>query len=790
MEYKGLTTPDVEQRVKAYGRNEIPEKKKNFFVKIVQWLFSPIALMLLAAALLSLYSGKVFDFWFILSLMLLNFTVSFWQERKADNAIEKLKESLALQAKVLRDGTWQWLDSKLIVPGDIVELMVGDIIPADGELLEVKNLTVNEAVLTGESLPKEKSVRDTAYSGAFVATGSAIMRVTAVGLKTYFGHTITLVEKVSRRSILEKDILTISKFLMALSVAGVLVITIVFVSQHALLSDVLVLDLSLVISGIPISLPTVMTLIISLGALELAKKKAIVRRLSSLEDLANVNLLLTDKTGTLTNNQITVARTIPYGSYTEDDVLRYAITAAPENTRSTIDQAVNRKASERGVARDFSVMDSTPADSERKRSTAWSTFPDSSRVLVSVGAAQVVRGLCAVDGARSAQYEADVQQAADEGYRVLAVAVRDDGIDREADMKLAGILLLSDPLDSDAREVIDFLQENGIAVKMLTGDNIAISKRTAAELALSGSVVARTEVNWNSTDKTYFDHIGAFAEILPEDKFKIAGLAQSNNYIIAMTGDGVNDLPAVKAANVGIAVKNAVDALKSAADIVLLSPGISVIRDALVEARKIFSRLYSYSIYRISESFRLIVTIVVLGLIYRAYPLTPIQLILIALLNDIPIISLAFNRVKHFSSPSKIRVTERFILGSLYGFAGLLNSLILFFIMKDVLHWDWGIIQTVYFLKIMVSGHMLIYVAHTKERWYKFLPSKQVIIATTATQLVASALAYFGVFMGSIPFLYVVGVWLWCFAWMQFTELTKIVDQKFIAPRFENVTSA
>ncbi len=779
----GLTSEEAEKRLEEYGPNEIPERRTSFFVKIAKWLISPIALMLLAAALLSLFSGKTFDFYFILLLMVLNFAIGFWQENKADNAIKKLKEGLAIQVKVLRDGTWMWITSRSLVPGDSVRLMVGDLIPADGDLVEAKNLMVNEAVLTGESLPKDKNTKDKVYSGSFVATGSATMTVTATGIKTNFGKTITLIERVTRRSILEKDILTISKFLTVIALVGVAVVTVVFLLQHTAWSDIVVLDLSLIIAGIPISLPTVMTLIISLGALELAKKKTIVRRLSALEDLANVNMLLTDKTGTLTNNTITVSRIIPYGIFSTDEVMRYAMAAAPEDTKSSIDNAVNLKASTLGLTRDFSVLELTPADSERKRSTASVSFGDS-RVLVSVGAPQVIEDLCTMDAALKSRYETDVDKAADGGYRVLGVAVRKDGTE-EKNMTIAGIIMLADPLTDDAAGVIGFLRENGISVKMLTGDNTAISKRTASELSLDGKVLSRDEVDWQSTGRSYFDSIGAFSQILPEDKFNLAKLAQADGYIVAMTGDGVNDLPAIKEANVGIAVKNAVDALKSAADIVLLSPGISVIKDALIEARKIFSRLYSYSIYRISESFRLIITIVILGIIYKTYPLTPIQLILIAIMNDIPIISLAFNRVKNFSRPAKIRVIERFTLGALYGITGILNSLILFLLMVYVFHFSWDVIQTVFFLKLMISGHMLIYVAHTKERWYKFLPSTQVVFATSITQIAASLMAWIGIFMTGIPLLYILGVWIWSFAWMQMTELTKIVDQRFVAPHFE-----
>ena len=249
---------------------------------------------------------------------------------------------------------------------------------------------------------------------------------------------------------------------------------------------------------------------------------------------------------------------------------------------------------------------------------------------------------------------------------------------------------------------------------------------------------------------------------------------------MAANGDGVNDLPAVRAANVGIAVKNAVAALKATADIVLLSEGISVIRDAILESRKIFERIYTYSLYRISESYRLIVTIAILGVIYRIYPLTPLQIIIIALLNDIPIISLAFDRVKTVNHPAKINVKKRFTLSSLYGSVGIINSLLLFFIMKNILNLDWGIIQTVYFLKLTVSGHMLIYVAHTKERWFKFLPSKEVIWATSITQLIATVFALTGILMpAKAPLVWVIIAWAWAFFWMQISELMKDLQKYF-----------
>ncbi len=312
---------------------------------------------------------------------------------------------------------------------------------------------------------------------------------------------------------------------------------------------------------------------------------------------------------------------------------------------------------------------------------------------------------------------------------------------------------------------------------MLTGDNKAISQDVVNRLDINDRIVYTKE----DLDRIGPDHVtkdillktGAFAEILPDHKFQLVKAAKKE-FVVAVTGDGVNDLPALKESNVGIAVKNAVDALKSTADIVLLSQGISVIKDAIIESRKIFARMYSYSVYRISESFRLIITTLILGILAKSSPLTPLQLILIALLNDVPIISLAFDKVKIPNRPSKINAKERFIISTMFGTVGIANSIIMYIVVVYFAHLSWDVVRTMYFLKLTVSGHMLIYVARTKERWWKFLPSHEVILATTITQAFATLFAITGLFMptGINPGL-AVFVWVWALFWMQITEVVK-----------------
>ena len=771
----GLTSEAAKVAQKKYGYNEIVEQKPSLLRKIIARTISPISAMLLVAAVLSYVSGKAFDGSFILVLLVLNIAVTVWQEHKADTAIEKLNEHLSALVRVRRDGTWQQVSARLLVPGDIVELSAGSIVPADAKLLEAHSVSANEAALTGESLPKEKNVNDELYSGSFLASGLATIEITATGNKTFFGKTIAKIDAAPKKSALEKDILRISRFLSVLSLIAIVILTATLLLNHASWLEVLRLDLSLVIAGIPISLPTVMTLIIAFGVIALAKKNVVVRRLSSLEELANADLLLTDKTGTLTKNRIVVNEVIAYDTSTKEEVENLGALIAANDPDTTINQALlakNTPTVPEGV-------DYTPADSKRKRSTLSYT-EKGSEVTVSLGAPQIIESLCDLEKEAKEKFEKDIANLADRGYRALALA-RASGKE-EVHMTLLGVFALSDELREDASGVMQFLKENGIETVMVTGDNRAIAREISEALQIPGThVVAREELlksGWDSISEQTFHDAQAFAEILPEDKYELVNHAKPF-YTVATNGDGVNDLPALKAANVSFAVKNAVDALRGSADIVLLSDGIGVMRDAFIEGRKIFERLYTYSLYRISESFRLIVTIAILGVATGVYPLSPLQLILIALLNDIPIISLAFDRVRIANRPSRINVTKQFTQSLLYGAVGVVNSLLLYFVALNYFHLPFPAVETLFFLKLTVSGHMLIYVAHTKARWWRFLPSRSVIIATSLTQAVATILALTGFLMpAAVSWPFVAFIWLWSFFFMQLTEVVKIFGKQ------------
>ncbi len=786
MIHTGLSTIEANARLEKYGPNDVVDKGTGAIKKWLAPLYSPISLMLLGAAFLSHLDGRIFDFYFILALYFVNYSIQKWQEFKADKAIQQLKNKLSFDVLTSRDDKWIHVNTKQLVPGDRVRLGLGGVIPADGTIVSSKNLSINEAVLTGESLPKEKKVGDKMFSGTFITTGSLEADITATGKNTSFGKTIFSIEQSAGKSILEKDILSITRFLTTISIIAVIILTIALRLKGYSFGDLLTLDLSLVIAGIPVALPAVMAIILSIGAAGLAAKQVIVRRLSALQDLANVNLLLTDKTGTLTKNEIRITNVISYqNGVSTDAVIELAGYAARSDVPDAIELAIIKKLTETTILKqNAEVLNFIPYDSDRKRTTVL-IKNDEGETLISMGAPQVIQAFDEFDSPETAaRFEKDINDAASQGYRVLAIATAKNTTE-EKHMKMAGLLFLSDPLDETSKDTVHFMAENGINVKMVTGDNRIIAERTAKELGLTGKVLSAVEARKFYNDKTAledaFNNVSAFAEILPNDKYEIVKAFRTNN-VVASTGDGINDLPPLRAANVGIAVAGAVSALKSMADIVLLGQGISVIQDAILESRKIFVRLYNYSVYRISESFRLVITILILGIMYGFYPLEPLQLILLAFLNDLPIISLAVDRVKISGKPSEIKTKQRLALSMLFGSVGVFNSILMFLLMRNVLHLSLPIVQTMFFLKLAVSGHSLIFVAHTKERWFKFLPSKQVIIATVSTQIIATALAITGFLMPTkISVIAAIVVWLWALFWMQISEMMKDLQNKWLA---------
>ena len=758
----GLSSEDALKRLKIYGFNEIEESEQNHLKKFFSYFWGPIPWMIEFALILSLLIQHWPEFTVILMLLLINGLVGFWQEDRADNAIELLKEKLAYNARLLRDGKWTKITSKNVVPGDVARIHLGDIVPADIKLIEGDYVTVDESSLTGESLPVDKKVGDICYSGSIIQKGQMNGVVFATGMNTFFGRAAGLVSKVSTKSHLQKAVITIGDYLIVLDVIMVALIFIAGLIRQENFFDILGFALVLTIASIPVAQPAVLSVTLTVGAMALAKKKAIVSKLSAIEEMAGMDVLFSDKTGTLTKNEISIAQIESYNGFTDDEVIFFAGLASLRMEQDPLDKAIldtmeNTETLSKKIE-NYKILKFNPFDPIRKSTESEIQYKDECQFKVSKGAPQVI--LTLLDGEiLKTKVERNVDYFASKGYRSLGVARTDkDGI-----WQFMGLIALYDPPKKSSKKTIADAKSMGIDVKMITGDHIAIAKQIAKELDLSTNIklpVTFLDQPRREAVKTVEDASG-FAEVFPEHKYKIVELLQSAGKIVGMTGDGVNDAPALKKADAGIALSKATDAAKSAADIVLTKPGLSVIINAIKESYKIFHRMKSYSIYRVAETIRILIFVAMVILIFNFYPVTAIMLVFIALLDDIPVMTIAYDRTEKVNSPQKWDMYQVLGMATFLGILGVISSLLLFYVGKVILNLDTGVLQSLIFLKLVVAGHLTMFVTRNTGHFWSTRPSGIFFWSVISTDIFATLLVIFGVFLTPIGWQLALLVWVY-----------------------------
>ena len=761
----GLSSPEINDRLQKYGPNEIPEKKKSTALKFLGNFWGPIPWMIEIAAILSMIIEEWDDFTIIFAMLLINSIVRFWQENKADNAIELLKKKLALKAKVLRDGQWIEIEARELVPGDIVHMRLGDIIPADVKLIDGAYLTVDESVLTGESLPVEKKIADIGYSGAIIRQGEMDGLVVGTGLNTYFGRTTKLVEQAKSKSHFQQAIIKIGNYLIILAISLVTLVFFLGLMRNVGFFNILQFALVLIVAAIPVALSAVMMVSMAVGAVKLAKNNAIVSRLLSIEEAASMDILCCDKTGTLTKNQISIAKLIPFNNYSEEDLLLYGGLASKKESKDPIDDAFFDKIKEYPEIdlklSKCQLISFKPFDPVVKRTEALIKDDNNEDIQVSKGAIQVILSLVKADSSLEEKVDELGKDFASKGFRALGVALStQNGI-----WEYIGIVALHDPPRDDSSDTIKTAKTLGINVKMVTGDHVEIAKYVAEELGIGTNIVVSSEIIGKHDSETtkLVEEANGFAEVYPEHKYHIVELLQNKDHVVGMTGDGVNDAPALKKADIGIAVSNATDAAKSAADIVLTDPGISVIINATRESRQIFERMKSYGTYRIAETVRILIFLVLSISFLNFYPITAVMIVILALLNDLPIMTIAFDNTRIDETPVRWRMQRILILSSILGITGVVFSFSIFLIGKFVFFLDTATLQTFIFLKLTVAGHMTIYLTRTEEDnfWIRPLPSKSLFYTCESTQVVATFFAAYGIFMNPIGWSLAGFVWLY-----------------------------
>ena len=783
----GLTDEEAQSRLQQFGQNTIEEEKKSLFARIVSHFWGPIPWMLEAAVILSAAVGRWEELGVIGVMLLINGGVGFWHENEAQKAVEALKAALAPNADVIRDGKTQQIEARNLVPGDIVVLRLGELVPADVQLLPKQHLSVDESALTGKSLPVEKQEGDLCHSSTAIKRGEAKALVTATGEKTRFALTVQLVESAQEVSHFRRAVLRIGYFLIAVTAVLVAVIAAVEVWRGADWAAVITFALVVMIAGIPSALPAVLTVTMALGANTLASMKAIVTRLAAMEEMAGLQLLCADKTGTLTQNRLTLQDPVVLTARDERDlIIAAALTAEPAG-QDAIDQAILARLENKGALDEYEIADFRPFDPNIKRAEVTvrhggETFD------VAKGAPQVILDLVKPDDETRQKVVDEVDRLGQDGLRALGVARRQGG-----SWVYLGLLPLLDPPREDTAEVIGKAKHHGIDIRMITGDHPAIARNVARQVGLGtdihearGYFAEETGEVLEERRQEVLDADG-FAEVTPEHKFNIVKLFQQAGRIVGMTGDGVNDAPALKQADIGIAVEGATEAARAAADLVLTEPGLHVIIGAVEEARRIFMRMVSYATFRIAETMRVVLFVTIAILWFGDFPVTAIMVALLAILNDIPIMTIATDNAPTPDHPIRWNMPRVMAIASVLGFVGVLATLLLYWYMQTQMRIDQEQIRTAVFLKLLVAGHLTLFLTRN-EGWFwdRPWPSLKLLLALEATQVIGTLICGFGFLVVPIPWWLVFAIWGYALAEMLLLNAVKIATYRWAIGRSEH----
>ncbi len=779
----GLTQAEAAKHLTQYGPNEIEEKKDNPFLKFLTYLWGPIPWMIEAAVVLSALAQHWPDFFIILVLLLANAVVGFWEEHQAGNAIAALKAKLAIEARVRRDGKWVTPPARELVPGDVIRVRLGDIVPADARLLDGDSIEVDQSALTGESLPATRKPGEAVFSGSIVRQGEISALVYATGASTYFGKTAELVQEAHTVSHFQRAVLKIGDYLIILAVALVAVIIAVSVIRGDPILTTLQFALVLTVAAIPVAMPTVLSVTMAVGARLLAKREAIVTRLAAIEELAGVDVLCADKTGTLTQNKLTLGDPFGVSGVDADEVILCAALASREEDKDTIDIAVLDGLKGAKALKGYKVVHFQPFDPVHKRTEATVKGADGKTFQVAKGAPQVILEMSANAGKVKATVDTAVNEFAARGFRSLGVA-RADG---KGKWQFLGVLPLFDPPRAEAKATIATARQMGVTIKMVTGDALAIAVETAKKLDMGTNILDASgfgDTKHQASAKLVksIESADGFAQVFPEHKFHIVEILQKHGHIVGMTGDGVNDAPALKKADCGIAVSGATDAARAAASIVLLTSGLSVIIEAIKESRKIFQRMNSYAIYRIAETLRVLLFMTLAILVFNFYPVTAVMIVMLALLNDGAILSIAYDNVHYKDQPEAWNMRMVLGIATVLGIIGVVAAFGLFYLGERVFNLDQGHIQTLMYLKLSVAGHLTIFLTRTRGRFWTIRPSRVLVVAVFGTQTVATLIAVFGIFMTPLGWGWALFVWGYALAWFLVNDQVKVLAYRILDP--------
>ncbi|MDM7999554.1 MAG: plasma-membrane proton-efflux P-type ATPase [Dehalococcoidia bacterium] len=741
----GLTSREVRERLTRHGYNEVPEKKANPALLFAMRFWGITPWMLEAALVLTWFLGKHLEFYLILGLLFFNAALGFFQENRANAALQVLKRRLEIKARVKRDGEWLAIPAREVVPGDVLRLRAGDFVPADAKLAE-GGLEVDQSSLTGESLTVGKVAGDAVLAGSTVKKGEATAIVLATGIRTRLGRTVELVQLAKPRLHMEEVTSRVVRWLLIM-VASLLALGLILAAiEHTDVVEILPLTAVLLVSAIPVALPTLFVITMALGSSELARRAVLVTRLSATEDAATMDAICVDKTGTLTLNSLSIIDVKTVGGHSTEDVLLYGALASQEADRDPIDMAFLAAAKGvRAPLSDYLQKEFTPFDASTRRTEAVA-MKDGQRVFVFKGAVNVIVPICRQGEQELARIQSDVDALAAKGHRLIAVAEGSS----TTDVRLAGVAALYDTPRPDSSGLVRELQSLGISVKMLTGDALPIAQGVAEQIGLRHGIKTMTELrdvaDENRVVQTVAEADG-FAEVYPEDKHLIVETLQRRGHVVGMTGDGVNDAPALRQAEVGIATSNAVDVAKKAAGVVLTTGGLKGIVDLVKTGRRIHQRIVTWTLNKIVKTFLVVVLAVVGFVVTGDYVVSVFSMVLFLFLTDFATLSISTDNVRYSTKPDRWDigwlVKVGVSLGLLVAGQGMLLIYVGFY--RLGLRDDISQLYTAVFDFLVFASLFTLLTVRERGRFWDSTPSKTLVLSVLAAVAAVFLISRFGV---------------------------------------------
>jgi H+-transporting ATPase len=735
----GLKSVEIEHRLIQYGYNEIPEKRTNPLIIFARKFWSLTAWMLEIIIIISWVLQRYSDLYIVTGLLVFNSIIGFLEEQRASDAVEALKERLQVNARVLRDGLWKIVMARELVPGDIVRNRSGDFVPADTKIV-TGELEVDQSALTGESVGIEKKPDDILYSGSIVKRGESNGIVFATGTNTYFGRTAQLVQLAKPKLHMEEVVSNLIRWLLVIA-AGLIALALVFSLLEAKnLLDLLPIILVLLLSAIPVALPAMFTISMAIGSVELCRKGVLVTTLSASEDAATMNVLCADKTGTMTMNRLSIAKVIPLNGFTEQQVIFYGALASQEANQDPIDLSFLTMVKQQSLSDpSLTQKDFIPFDPKTRRTEAL-VQKNSHEFKVMKGAVNVIARACGLDDNSTEQLESRMSEFAAKGYRTLAVA-KTNG---QKQPKLVGLVTLHDAPRPDSKQLIQALKELGISVKMLTGDALPIAKEIAADVGLGDNVIRAADlkelIKENAIDAAQAaDKSDGFAEIYPEDKYTIVKSLQAAKHVVGMTGDGVNDAPALRQAEVGIAVSNATDIAKSAASVVLTNEGLTSIIDLVKNGRVIYERITAWILSKIVRTLQIATFVVLSYLLTGDYVVSAFAIILYFFMTDFVKIALSTDHLKWSTKPDVWNVTGLVKASTALSLLVIAESFALLYVGLNIFHLTVAdqSLYTFTFEILFYSAMFLIFNVRERGHFWNTRPSRTLLVAIISSMIAA-----------------------------------------------------